>query len=127
MDRPKSFSQPQAASAATAAYEVGRLCNELGWHLDQAVLLGYGRPIAGVERVLRRLATKVFTLFSVDKAVQVRDLLLKVLEDWRRLIASEWIVEELSQAWHDFENDHDTSLTECFSSLLLTAREIKDE
>jgi hypothetical protein len=44
---------PKRHSLAIAAYEFGRLLNQLRWHVEQAILLGSAHQSAEVERVFQ--------------------------------------------------------------------------
>lgn len=67
---------------SVAAYEAGRLFNELVWSIDQAVMLGHQGLISRVERLLTELACKLVLHFPLDAANKAKDDLLAIQHDW---------------------------------------------
>jgi hypothetical protein len=126
-DRGRLFQIAPDGARRTAAYEAGRLYNELCWLLDQAVLCGDRRPIAEVANTLGRLVPKFFGAFPVDDGNQFKEVLLKTLEDWNRVADSEWFAEEWATDRHWLDSGLEESAEKAFGGMLRLAKEYKED
>jgi hypothetical protein len=103
------------------------LYNELCWLLDRAVLSGYRRPIAEVADTLGRLVPKFVGAFPIDDAIQFKERLLKILEDWKQVTESEWFAEEWAADRDELDSGFEDSAEKAFAGMIRLAEEYKKD
>jgi hypothetical protein len=99
------------------------LYNELCWLLDQAVLCGDRRPIAAVADTLERLLPKFAGAFPIDDGIRFKEVLLKILEDWKGETGSEWFAEE----WDALDSGLEGFAETAYSGMIRRAEEYKKD
>lgn len=86
-----------------AAFETGQLLNQVGWHLEQAALLGKDQREPLLQSI-KTLAGKVFeALPDFGAAIETQNGLLQKLERWPALLDSESFDEDVALAWQSLE------------------------
>src|SRR5262249_30028334 len=117
-DHERSVQLPSGGASRWAAYQAGQLFNELCWSMDQAVLLGDHRVVVKVADILKEIVPKVIAAFPIDSGFKLKGVLLKNLDDWERVTASEEFADEWSVDWDAFERGLDPSLDAAFRDML---------
>ena len=117
-DHERSVQLPSGGASRWAAFQAGQLFNELCWSMDQAVLLGDRRVVASVTEILEEIVPKVIAAFPIDSGIKLSGMLLKNLDDWGHVTASEEFADEWSVAWDSFERGLDPSLDAAFRDML---------
>jgi hypothetical protein len=79
-------------------FEIGRLLNELNWHLHQAVIVGKMAHVDNATRVLEQLETCFVGLFPEERGGDLRRKAKKMRGDWDGYIETEWFAEDWSAA-----------------------------